>query len=48
MKNIACSDDEDPILGDICPICGYVVADDEEWARVGDEIAHLYCVETSQ
>jgi hypothetical protein len=40
------ADPDDPdILGDICPICGEPVADDEEWTRVGNEIAHLFCVE---
>ena len=40
-------DQSDPdILGDICPVCGEVVADDEEWTRTDSgAIAHLFCVE---
>jgi hypothetical protein len=36
------------ILGDICPVCGLEVADDEEWTLTDDkQIAHLFCVEKS-
>jgi hypothetical protein len=35
----------DDCLADICPICGEEIADDDEWTKVEDGLAHLRCIE---